>query len=81
MFTLFTLISPMDMEFIGLFSPISLLAGFFIAISLILVLIISFFIWLGRFLTVCTSKEQKEEPKNKDEAIGFALKNKNIRSE
>ena len=81
MFTLFTLISPMDMEFIGLFSPILLLAGFFIAISLILVLIISFFIWLGRFITVCTSNESKEEPKNKDEVIGFALKNKNIRSE
>ena len=59
MFTLFALISPVDVELVGLFSPILLVAAFFIVIGLILVGIIAFFIWLGRFLSGSYSEDKK----------------------
>lgn len=80
---MFTLINPIDVEFIGLFSPIILISVFFIFLALLLVLVIAFFIFLGRFLTAGKDviMEQKEGKDDTDNAIGFALKNKNIRSE
>lgn len=82
MFAMISLISPVDVEFVGLFSPIIMLAGFFVVVALLLVLVLSFFIFLGRLLTP-KSKEVSNENKNqnKDSAIGFSLKNKNIRNE
>lgn len=83
MFAMISLISPVDVEFVGLFSPIIMLAGFFVVVALLLVLVLSFFIFLGRLITSGTneSKDVDNEKQNKDSAIGFALKNKNIRSE
>lgn len=83
MFAMISLISPVDVEFVGLFSPIIMLAGFFVVVALLLVLVLAFFIFLGRLITSGTNenKDTDGEKQNKDSAIGFALKNKNIRSE
>lgn len=83
MFAMISLISPVDVEFIGLFSPIIMLSVFFIVIVLMLVLVLAFFIFLGRLITLRTSesKEVSNEKQNKDGAIGFSFKNKNIRNE
>ena len=59
MFAMISLISPVDVELVGLFSPILLVAAFFIVIGLILVGIIAFFIWLGRFLSGSYSEDKK----------------------
>lgn len=83
MLTMITLISPVDTEFVSLLSPILLISAFFLFLALLLVLVIAFFIFLGRLIT--GSKDEKVvQEKGKDDtdsAIGFALKNKNIRGE
>lgn len=81
MFAMISLISPVDVDFIGLFSPIILVSLFFLFLALLLVLIIAFFIFLGRLITCRTETVEQKEKENTDSAIGFALKNKNIRSE
>lgn len=85
MFMLMSLISPVDVEFVGLFSPILLISAFFLFLALLLVLVIAFFIFLGRLITGGRKEEQTKVDGNKkedtDSAIGFALQNKNIRGE
>ncbi len=61
MFTFISLISPVDVEIIGIFYPAILLSAFFIFIGLALVAIIAFFIWLGRFLSGSYYENHEEE--------------------
>ena len=61
MFTFISLISPVDVEFVGLFSPILLVSAFFMFLGLALVAIIAFFIFLGRFLAASFSENHEEE--------------------
>lgn len=82
MFAMISLISPVDVEFVGMFSPIILVTAFFVFLSLLLILVLSFFIFLGRLITSKSeTKELNNDNSNKDSAIGFSLKNKNIKGE